>query len=113
LQPELHEGLSDLDLVAALQTPPLDGLSGDARAGGRALVLELVVLSDAVDGGVTRSDVGVLEEVDLALGRRSDPRGVPVQDELLAGDRTTQELHPGLAGDELDDADHQARGGSD
>src|SRR5688572_14208290 len=93
-QPELEDGVADVDAVAVAQALPFHRQRADERAGGGALVLDLVVLADSVDRRVARRDARILEQVDLALPRRSDPGGVAVEDELLSGDRTGQHADP-------------------
>src|SRR5262245_39401622 len=79
---ELQDGLAQHNLVAMLEELPLDGLAVDVGAVRRVAVLDLVAASEIVDQGVPRLDIGVLEQVDVGLGRGAQDGRVTVNDEL-------------------------------
>src|SRR5687768_5186399 len=101
---EQETGGADLHPVAVAQARAGNGLVVHHRLGPEGEVFQLEAAGHEVDGRVAAADAGVLEQVNLAIWRRPDVRGVAVEDELLAGDESLDHPDPAGLGRVLDDA---------
>jgi hypothetical protein len=89
---------ADADTVAVAEARAGDGLAVDDRVAAEREIFQFESAGHQVDGGMARADELVFEEVDFAIRRAADVRGIAIEDELLAGDQASEDAEPARLG---------------